>query len=57
MMFSSGTCSATRWMRGMYRPSPTTVGSTMVAIPWAASARSLPAAPATRSSSLPHSCG
>ena len=35
----------------------TTVGSTIVAIPWAASARNLSPAPATRASSLPHSCG
>ncbi|CFR68939.1 Uncharacterised protein [Mycobacterium tuberculosis] len=55
-MFSS-VAAATRAMRGMYRPSPITVRSTMVSTPRALSSPSRAMAPATRLSSSPQASG
>jgi hypothetical protein len=46
------TAALTRWMRGMQRPSPSTVGSTIVSIPPARAAPSFSIASATRTSSF-----
>src|SRR4051794_922093 len=59
-MFMS-TAALTRWMRGMWRPSPSTVGSTIVSIPPARATESFSIASATRTSSSqygaePHTC-
>ena len=50
-MMLTGVWAAIRWIRGMYRPSPQTVGSTMVLIPLACMEFSLAMASVTRYSS------
>ena len=56
-MFSSGTWSAIRLIRGMFRPWPMAVTSTIVEMPFAGSSLRRRTASATRSSSSPHSSG
>jgi hypothetical protein len=51
-MMVTGVAAAIRWMRGMYRPRPRTVGSTIVRMPLPCRAFSLPMASATRASSF-----
>ena len=50
-MMLTGVCAAIRWIRGMYRPRPQTVGSTIVVMPLACMAFSLAMASETRNSS------